>query len=194
MDGERQALVGIGYYLNRPGVGACQREIFVRHPMGDFQPDARLTAVEAVVVLYPQLAPAGVEKDRIARLDVALLHVLLGERSAEVSQSDLFADIHHAAFHCLDIDKMSAGEQRLQLLDTELLEAIGICHIGHREAVVEDHLAQVSGIAELDADMTEAVELGAGLADFGGEIFVVVDQFVVAERAARRRARHAQHE
>ena len=42
--------------------------------------------------------------------------------------------------------------------------------------------------------MAEPVELRAGLADFGGEVFVVVHHLVLAKRAAGRGARHAQNE
>jgi hypothetical protein len=61
-------------------------------------------AVEAVVIFHPQPTPAGVEEDRVAGLDVALLHVLFGERSTEVGHRDLLADIHHASLHRLDIE------------------------------------------------------------------------------------------
>jgi hypothetical protein len=42
--------------------------------------------------------------------------------------------------------------------------------------------------------MAEAVELGADLADLGGEKFIVVDQFVLAKRATGGPAGDAQQE
>ena len=108
--------------------------------------------------------------------------------------ADLLARIHHAALHGLDVDQMAAREQRLQLLGAELLQAVGVADLGGGEAVVEMHLALVAVLAELDADMAEAVELRADLADLGGEKFVVIDQLVRAERAAGRAAGNAQRE
>jgi len=54
------------------------------------------------------------------------------------------------------------------------------------EAVVEPHLALVAVFAHLDADVAEAIELRAGLADLGSEKFVMIHKLVVAERAAGR--------
>src|SRR5207253_2293546 len=42
--------------------------------------------------------PAGIEEDRVARLDVALLHVLTLQGRADIGNQDLLAGIHHAAF------------------------------------------------------------------------------------------------
>jgi hypothetical protein len=47
------------------------------------------------------------------------------------------------------------------------------------------HFVLVAVLAELDADMAEAIELGANLADLGRQIFVVIDEFIRAERARR---------
>ena len=107
---------------------------------------------------------------------------------------DLLAGVHHAAFHRLDVDQVPAREQRLQLLDAELLQAVGVADLGQREAVVETHLGLVAVLAELDADVAEAVELGADLADLGREELVVIDELVLAERAAGRAAGNAQRE
>ena len=54
--------------------------------------------------------------------------------------------------------------------------------------VVEPHLALVAVLAHLYADVTEAVELRAGLTDLGRQKLVVIHQLVVAERAAGRTA------
>ena len=104
------------------------------------RPMPGLARVEAVVVLHPERPPAGVEEDGVARLDVALLHVLALERGADVGDHDLLAGVHHPALHRLDVDEMPAGEKRLQLLDSELLQAIGVADFRSREAVVEAHL------------------------------------------------------
>ena len=134
------------------------------------------------------------KKHRVARLDVAFLHVLALQRGAQVGDRDLLAGVHHAALERPEVEQVAAREQRLQLLDAELLQAVGVADLGRGEAVVEMHLALVAVLAELDADMAEAVELGAGLADLGRQELVVVDQLVLAERAAGRPAGDAQRE
>ena len=87
---------------------------------------------------------------------------------------------------------MPAGEKRLQLLDSELLQAIGVADFRRRVAVVEAHLGLVAVLAQLEADVPEAVELGADLADLGCQELVMVDELVRAEWAARRSARDTQ--
>src|SRR5512139_1477364 len=89
---------------------------------------------------------------------------------------------------------MRPGEDRFQLLDAELLETIGVADLLGGVTVVEPHLAPVAVLAHLDADVTEAVELRASLADLGGEKFVMIHQLVVAERAAGRATGNAQRE
>ena len=74
-------------------------------------------------------------------------------------------------------------EEGFEVLDAKFLQPVGVGHLGHGDAVVEAHLVHVALLA-VDADMAEAVELGADLADLGGHEIVVVDHLVVAERAA----------
>ena len=194
VDHEGEILVGVRHDLDRPGVGCRQAEILLDHPARDFEADARLAVVVAVVVLHPERSPAGIEEDRIARFDVVFLHVLALQCRPDVRERNFLARVHHPAFHRLDVDEMAAREQRLQLLGSELLQAIGVADLGGGEAVVEMHLALVAVLAELDADVAEAVKLRADLADFGREELVVIDELVRAERAAGRATGNAQRE
>src|SRR5262249_26402103 len=107
---------------------------------------------------------------------------------------DLLTGVPHRALEALDIDEEAAGEDGLQLLHAELLEAVRVIDLLCCQAVVEAHFALVAILAQLDADMAEAVELRAGLTDLGGEELVVVDELVRTERAAGRTARNAQRE
>ena len=74
----------------------------------------------------------------------------------------------------------------MQLLGAELLKTVGPLHLLHGESVVEAHVGLVAVGADLDSDVSEAVELGPGLADLGGEELVVPDDPVAAERPAGR--------
>src|SRR5262249_10905562 len=80
MDPKGERLVGIGHHFDGPGVGCRKREVLLDHPSCSVEADAGLTAVEAVIVLHPQRSPAGMEHDGVARLDVALGHVLFLQR------------------------------------------------------------------------------------------------------------------
>jgi hypothetical protein len=82
---------------------------------------------------------------------------------------------------------MAAREDRLAVLNAELLQAVGVDHLKFGHAVVEACFRQVAGLAHLDADMAQPVELGTRLADLGGQELVVTDQPVSAEPGAHRR-------
>ncbi len=73
------------------------------------------------------------------------------------------------ALHRLDVEQMATGEERLAVLDAELGQAIGATDLLPGDAVVVAHLVLVAVLAHLDADVAQAVELRAGLADLGGE-------------------------
>src|SRR4030095_8301849 len=75
----------------------------------------------------------------------------------------------------------AAREEGLAVVDPELLETIGAAHLFLGKAVVVAEL-----VAHLVADVAEAVELGAALADLTAEHLIVVVQVVVAKRPARR--------
>ena len=121
---ERQVLVRVRHHLDRPGVGAGQAQVLLHHPARDVYADAGFAGIEPIVVDLPQRAPAGVEEDRVTRLDVTLLHVLLLQGGTDIGDNDLLAGVHHAAFQCHHVDEVAAGEQRLQLLHAEFLQAV----------------------------------------------------------------------
>jgi len=89
---------------------------------------------------------------------------------------------------------MPAREQRLAMLDAELLEAVSVAEIRNRMAVVETHLGLVAGGAHGDTDVAEKVELRSYLPDLGGHELVVINQAVLAERPAGWTAGDAQRE
>src|SRR5262249_17476796 len=137
---------------------------------------------------------AGIEEDRIARLDVALLHILLLQGGAHIGEADLLPGLHHRALEPGKVDQMPAGEERVQLFRAELLQAVSIAGPGRGEAVIKMHLALVAIFAELDTDMAERVELRPGLPDLRRQKLVVIDKLVLAKRAAGRPAGDAQRE
>ena len=78
-------------------------------------------------LFFIQSLPQPVLKNtRIAFLDVGLLHVLLLQGGAQVGDGDLLADIHRRALDRLDVEQVAAGEERLAVLDAELLQAVGV--------------------------------------------------------------------
>ena len=71
--------------------------------------------------LRPELAPAGVDEDGVARLQ---RHVLLLERALEVLDRDLVGVAEHLdALEAGDVDQHAARDQRADLVDAELGEA-----------------------------------------------------------------------
>ena len=75
----------------------------------------------------------------------------------------------------------SAREEDADVLDAELLQAVGRAELRATKAVVEVIIA-----IDPNADMPQAVELGADLADLAAEEVVVIDPLVLAARPAGR--------
>src|ERR1700730_14647271 len=187
-------LSGLGNDLHRPGITASQAEIFLDHPVRDLKTHAGLTAVELVVVLAPERTPAGMEEDGVSGLEVGLRHILLLQRRAHIGHADLFAGFHHAPSNRDHVDQVTAGEKRLAVLDAKLLEAIRVAKIRGSMTVVESHLPLVAVGAQLNADVTKAVELSSHLADLGGHELVMVHEPIVTKRASSRATGDAQRE
>jgi hypothetical protein len=80
----------------------------------------------------------------------------------------------------LEIHHDAAREERLHVLDAELLQAVGAVHVGALAVAVEQRALGVV----VDADMAEAIELGADLADLSGQEVVVPDGLVRSDRSA----------
>ena len=109
-----------------------------------------------------------------------------------MGRRDLVADVPRLLR--LHVDQVAAGEERLDMLHADLLEPVGALDLGPGKAVVVAVVGLVGRRADNGADMAEAVELGAHLADFGCEILVVIDEHVLAERPAGRGAGNAERE
>ena len=184
--------VRVRHHLDWPGVAAHKAHALVHQDRRDIHADAGTAGIEAVVVLDPEVAPAGVEEHRVAFLDVVERHALRGERGIDMRRRDLVADIPRLLR--LHIDQVAAGEERLDVLHADLLEPVGALDLGPGEAVVVAVVGLVGRRADNGPDMAEPVELRAHLADFGREIFVVIDEHVLAERAAGRGAGNAERE
>ena len=79
------------------------------------------------------------------------------------------------------------------MFNTQLGYTVRTCHLVRSEAVVEHVLCRAVGHLHARADVGEAVELGADLADLGAEELVVVHQLVLFAKGAagwRRRNKH----
>ena len=93
-----------------------------------------------------------------------------------------------------DVNECPRVKSGFSFSTPSFFKPVGVADLGGRVAVVEMHLALVAVLAELDADVAEAVELRPDLADLGRQKFVVIDQLVGAERTAGRAAGNAQRE
>ena len=103
------------------------------------------------------------------------------ERAAHVGQRHLVSALE--PLHVLvgrQVDEHAARDQRFHVLDAELAEARARVHLGRREAVVEHALRAAVGELDLAADVAEAVELCADLADFGRKELVVIEHAIRA--------------
>ena len=106
-------------------------------------------------------------------------------RCLQVARGDDLADLHPLdALRTGHVEQHAAREEDADVLDPELRQAVGRAELRALEAVVEVVVA-----ADPDADMAQAVELGADLADLAAEQLVVVDPLVLAARARRSASR-----
>ncbi len=168
------------------GIGADHRDVALDQPARGVQPDAGLARIEGGVVGDPVSAPAGMQQHHVAR--AGRLQPLALQRGFEVGGGDLVARLHRAAAQGGDVQQNAAGEERLDVLDAQLRRAGAAEDLSRRGAVVE-HVRVAA-----DADMRQPVELGAHLADLGGDEIVHPDDLVRAQRPARQPARAAQRE
>ena len=107
---QRQLLVRIGRDFHRPVVGAEQHRVLGDEPLRRLHADAGAGLHIARIVLAVELAPAGVDEHRIARLQ---RQVLLLQRAFEVVDRDLVVVAEHLdALEARDVDQHAAREQR----------------------------------------------------------------------------------
>ena len=185
MHREGEVRVGVRHDLDRPGVGADDGHAFLDQIGRGLQPDAGAAGVEGGVVGDPVAAPAGVDQHDVAfgrRADALFL-----KRRFDVGDRDFLACIHRPAPHGGDVEDDAAGEEGLHMLHAQRLDAVGPGDFGNQFAIVEP-----VALFAADADMRKAVELGANLADLGGEEIVHPDHVIRRERPARQPAGAAQ--
>ena len=116
------------------------------------------------------------------------------QRRPDVGQGDLLPLVQHASLQPGCVHKVAARDQRLDVLDAELQEAVRGGDFLFAEAVVVPHLVAVAVFPALDPDVAEAVKLRAHLSDLPGHELVVVDQPVGPEGTASRTTRNRQRE
>ena len=146
--------------------------------------DARLAGGECRVVLHPELAVAGPDEHDVAFAD---LDALCLRGCFEIARRDDLTD-----FHSLDasglrhVEQHSASEEHADVLDAELLQSVGRAELRAPEAVVKVIVA-----VDPNADVTQAVELGADLADLAAEEIVVIDALDSCRWARRSASRES---
>src|SRR5262249_55063942 len=182
--GERQIGALAGHCLYGPRVAADHADLAIDQPASDGRARPGTPLVELGVVLLPELAVPGPEQHGVALPGLA--NPLSPQRRLYIVHRDHVADGQTLA--TLDgqhVEEDAAREEGLQLLDADLLDPVRSADLLLREAVVVTDLA----VARHHADVTEAVELRADLADLTDEQLVVVVELVIAEGAARGCAR-----
>ena len=192
--------------LGAPGVPTPENDLPFGHVVACRQPEARLAGIEGrdparflggVIGIpfagMPQVTVAGVQEHAISFGDG--VETLLLDHRFDVLVGD---DAGIVGIHC-NRDRQSPAPQgnRIEqhraahepplrhVLDTQWSQAVG------RDIRVfeESSVVEIVSLRGDHADMPGAVELGADLANLGGEIFVVVDQLLSPERTARGQSR-----
>src|SRR6266404_1656595 len=156
-------------HFDRPGVGTDRHHALAGEVLRAFDAEPGLAGGVTLVVLADQAEPAGMEDHDIALadLDALLLRDLFDlldvERGALLDHVGVVIGGH--------VEQHATGDHGGYLLDTELLQAVGIGEVGQLVAVVID---------VVDADMAEAVELATD-ADPGVEDVVIIGRLARPE-------------
>src|SRR5262249_31511418 len=154
--------------LNRPRVRADTGNFAFSQPLCRGLTRASVAFVELDVVLLPQLHVPGMEQDHTAL--AGLFDVLFREGLFDVLDRDDIADGQpFPALQCQNIQQHAAREERFDVVDTELLEAIGATDLLLGQAVIVAYL-----VPDHDPDMAKPVKLRPYLADFTREHLIVV--------------------
>src|SRR6185503_2277201 len=122
VDGKRDVRIRVGIHLNRYVVGADQHWILLRQPLGSADPDPGTAFYKTGAIPVPELAPTGVDDDRITLLK---FYLLVCQRLLEVSRADLVRVRQ-------DLDTLQRGhvyqhaasDERADILDAKLVETI----------------------------------------------------------------------
>src|SRR5262249_41308794 len=180
---ERDVGVLPGDCLDRPGVAADDRDLPLGEPLANRRSGPRTALVVFGVVLLPQLRVARAEEHRVALAGLA--DPLPLQRCAHIVHRDHVADGQAiAALRREDVQQDASGEERLQVLYTQLLQPVGAADLFLGQAVVVTDLA----VTRDHSDVAQAIELRSDLADLAHEQLVVIVETGLAERPARRRA------
>src|SRR2546425_959709 len=164
MTGERQVGALARHRLHGPGVAADHADLALDQPAPHRRARPGAALVELRVVLLPELAVAGTEQHGVSL--ARLPDSLAPQRLLHVVHRDHVADGQAlAALDGQDVEQDAAREERLQLLDADLFDSVRRADLFLRVAVVVTDLA----VTRHHADVTEAVELRADLADLSDE-------------------------
>ena len=180
--------------VDREIVGADDANPLVRQPARAFEPDPRGAVVKSGGLGGPARAVSGAHERRVARSDrrprSRFWRSRQALRSASLISSPTSSTRPFSPCTSNNIPRVKNGGAFSM---PKPLEAIGRPHVAQPIAVVEPHIALIAHCPTLTAKMAERVHVGADLADFRAEIFVVPDgpaDFAIG--AAGRSAGHAQ--
>ena len=171
--------VHAGHNLHGPGIGADQGNVLAGEPLCDLDAYARGASVVPVVINTPKVAPPVVEEHHVAVLDIILRHPLGLQGAVHVLHSDHGSGVQHLTLVAVYVDQDSPGEDGLDALDPEILQAVGSPNLVFGESVVEPLHAVVDV-----ANVSQAVELGPDLAQLAHDELIVKDQ-ATGERVRR---------
>ena len=127
--------------------------------------------------------PPVTEEDGVTGPEVRLGHALPSQRAANILHGDFVAlrERPHP-FVSGHVHQDAARDDRLDVLDAELSQAVGAPHFLHGDAVVEHVPLGAIRHRQAGTDMAEPVELRTDLPDLRAHELVMSDQPVRAER------------
>ncbi len=154
--------------IDRPRIGADGHDVLAREPDGRFEVDAgrrtretRTTLVVDVARLAPHLLPTRVEEDDVAFLDGVLAHPLRLEGADQMAQRHLVAGRQHlvVVHEPLHVDHDRTRDDRLQLLDAEVVRAVRPVDVGAREPPVVHEVVRIRVARRVEPEVVERVDL-----------------------------------
>src|SRR5262249_27207927 len=152
---------------------ADEADLLFGQPFRGVETDAGLAVEVLLVVLHPPETVAGVDEHDVAGVNLGLGEV---ERLLQIGGRDDGAGGEAAlAADGGAVEYQAAGKEHASVLDAELLQAVGAAELGELVAVVEDVV-----VADVHADVAEAVELRADLADLAADQLIIVDEAILA--------------
>ena len=168
-----------------------RRRPFVRQPPRAFEADAGSAVIEGGGVRLPATAVTGANEAASPGVIASSVELLSLKAGLQIGELDLLADVEHAALQSLHVEQHAAGEERRRILDPEPLQAIGRPHFAEAGCRYRTAYWSVANGAAMAAEMAKSVHMGADLADFGGDEFVVPDRAAARRHRGRRSVRRA---